>query len=313
MVDAADGLTEGLYVSVECAEEAPFNDPALIDAAMAADPLLEHYALPEGPPEDCPIWAVPALAAVEDQAVASGIPTLVTSGGYDPVTPLPYAEAAAAQLSTHYLYEFPTMSHGSVWANWIDDCPASIAQQFLHDPSVEPDSSCIAAMPPTDFLTTEDIYPTSAIYRFNADVVEDRNPIQIGIAVLTIGALVGTLVYALVYGISWLLRRRGGAPPGAVLAAATAAALYLVYAAALANVVLNTDPLILAFGVPPSVRPLVFAPLVAMAVTILLTVVVVRAWIGGDGTRLHRVLLSISAGASIVFALWLIVRGLLIL
>ena len=47
--------------------------------------------------------------------------------------------------------------------------------------------------------------------------------------------------------------------------------------------------------------------------SVLVAVVVVRAWIGGDGTRLHRVLLSISAGASIVFALWLVVRGLLIL
>ena len=77
---------------------------------------------------------------------------------------------------------------------------------------------------------------------------------------------------------------------------------------------LNTDPLILGFGVPPAPRPLVIAPLVAIAVTILLTVVVVRAWIG---RRRHAPstasLLSISAGASIVFALWLIVRGLLIL
>jgi pimeloyl-ACP methyl ester carboxylesterase len=311
-VDAADSMTEGLYLSVECAEEAPFNDPALIDAALAADPLLEHFVLPEGPPADCPIWAVPALAAVEDQGVSSGIPTLITSGGYDPVAPLPFAEAAAAQLSTRYLYEFPTMGHGSVWANWVDECPASIAQQFLRDPLVEPDSSCIAGMPPTDFLTTDDIYPTTAIYRFNADVVEDRNPLQIGIAVLAIGALAGTLVYALVYGISWLLRRRGDAPPGVVLTAATASGLYLAYAAALGNVVINTDPLILAFGVPPSARPLIFLPLVAIAVTILLTVVVVRAWIGGDGTRLHRILLSISAGASVVFALWLVLRGLLI-
>ena len=133
------------------------------------------------------MWAVPALSAIENQAVASGIPTLIMNGGYDPVTPLAYGEAAAAQLSTHYLYEFPTMGHGSVWQNWIDDVPG------IHRRS----SSCASPRssrtprasrrwPPTDFLTTDDIYPTSAIYRFNSDVVEDRNPIQIGIAVLTI-------------------------------------------------------------------------------------------------------------------------------
>ena len=64
----------------------------------------------------------------------ASIPTLIMNGGYDPVTPLAYGEAAAVRLSMHYLYEFPTMGHGSVWANWVDECPASIAEQFLSDP-----------------------------------------------------------------------------------------------------------------------------------------------------------------------------------
>ncbi len=311
-VDYADATTEGLYLSVECAEEAPFNDPAAIAAAMEADPILEHFALPEGPPEDCATWVVPPAAAIENLAVASAVPTLLTSGGYDPVTPLAFSETAAAQLSNHYLFEFPMMAHGSVWQNWIDGCPASIAQQFLHDPSVEPDSSCIAAMPPTDFLTTRDIYPTSAIYRFNSDVVQDRNPVQLGILFLTLAILIGTLVYALVYGVSWVFRRRGEAPAGAVLAAATASGLYLAFTAALGFVFLNTDPLILAFGLPPAARPLVIAPLIAIAVTILLTIVTVRAWIGGDGSLFHRVALSVSAAGTIGYGIWLIARGLLI-
>jgi hypothetical protein len=98
-----------------------------------------------------------------------------------------------------------------------------------------------------------------------------------------------------------------------VLAAGTAAALNVGYAGALAFIMLNTDPLILGFGIPPGARPLAIAALVAIAVTIVLTVVVVRAWIGRDGTLFHRVMLSLSAGASIVFAIWLIARGLLIL
>ncbi len=173
------------------------------------------------------------------------------NGGYDPVTPLAYGEAAAVGLSARFLYEFPTMGHGSVWANWFDPCPASIAQQFLSNPTAEPDSSCIAAMPPTDFLTTDDIHPTTAAYRFADDIVQDRDPVQIGIAVVTLVVLIGTLVYALVYGLSWLRRRRGDAPGGVVLAAATTAGMYLVFAAGLGFAFVNTDPLILAFGIPP--------------------------------------------------------------
>lgn len=312
-VDNADRFTEGLDLSVECAEEAPFNDDARIAEAMQADPILAHFDVGTGFRSDCAAWAVPALAAVENEVVTSDIPTLLTSGGYDPVTPLAYSEAAAEGLSVHYLYEFPTMGHGSVWQNWIDECPASIAGRFLDDPTVAPDSSCIAAMPPTDFLTSDDIYPTTAIYRFDSDVIRGGSIVQIGIPSVILIALVGTLVYAIIYGVTWLFRRRGDAPGGAVLAAATAAALFLAYAAAMMSLLMNTNPLILGFGLPPGARPLVIAPLVAIAVTILLTVVMVRAWIAGDGSTFHRVVLSISAGASIAFAVWLIVRGLLIL
>jgi pimeloyl-ACP methyl ester carboxylesterase len=312
-VDFQGYVTEGLDFSVDCAEEAPFNDDARLAEALAADPLLEHFHSHEGFREECAIWAVPALTDFENQAVASEIPTLIMNGGYDPVTPLVYGEAAAAGLTTRFLYAFPSMGHGSVWENWVDPCPASIAEQFLVAPAVEPDSSCIAAMPSTDFLTTDDIYPTTAIYRFNRDVVQDRDPVQIAVATLTAVVLLGTLVYALAYGVAWLIRRRGGAPPGAVLAAGTAAALNVAYAGALAYMVLNTDPLILGFGVPPGMRPLAIAPLVAVPVTIVLTIVVVRAWIGSDGTLFHRIMLTLAAGASIVFAVWLIARGLLII
>jgi pimeloyl-ACP methyl ester carboxylesterase len=309
-VDYRSYYTEGLDLSVECAEEVPFNDPARLAEALAADPILEHYAATLRP--ECLEWPGAPVSEVENQAVTSEIPTLIMNGGYDPVTPLAYGEAAAAALSMRYLYSFPTMGHGAVWENWVDGCPASIAQQFIDEPATEPDSSCIAAMPATDFLTTDDIYPTTAIYRLNSDVVEDRDPIQIAIAVTTIVLLIATLVYAIIYGLSWLIRRRGGAPAGAVLAAATASGLFVAFAAVLGFVVLTVEPLILGFGVPPAARPLVIVPLIAIAATVLLIAVVVRAWIVGDGTLFHRVALSLSAGASLVFAIWLIARGLLI-
>lgn len=311
-IDSRGYFAEGLDTSIECAEEAPFNDDARIAEALAADPILEHFAVRQGFREDCAVWAVPALSDLENLAVASGVPTLIMNGGYDPVTPLTYGQAAGEQLSMHYLYEFPTMGHGSVWANWIDECPSTIAGQFLSDPDSEPDSSCIAEMPETEFLTSDDIYPTTALYRFADDIVQDRDPIQIGIAVVTLLVLVATLIYALIYGLSWLVRRSGGAPGGAVLAAGTTAAMYLAFAAGLGFVLVNADPLILAFGLPPGARPLVIAALIAIALTIVLTTVVVRAWILADGTLFHRVALSMAAGGSILFALWLIGRGLLI-
>ena len=270
--DADGRFSEGLDLSIECAEEVPFNDDAVIAAAHAADPLLVHLP-PDGDlREACALWGAPALPASENNAVASDIPTLLTSGGYDPITPFGWTEAAAQGLTRAYAFHFPTMSHGSVWATWVDDCPASIAQQFLHDPATLPDGSCVAAMPPVDFLTTGDIRPTSAVYRLNSDLIQYRQPVPLAIAAGSILVFIGTLVYAALYGLATLGRRTGGAPGGAVLAAAASSGLFLAYAAGLALVMVRTDPLILGFGLPTGIWPLLLLPFVALAATVLLSV-----------------------------------------
>jgi pimeloyl-ACP methyl ester carboxylesterase len=311
-IDVADHFAEGLDLSIECAEEAPFNDDALIDEAYAADDLVRH--LDQGDlRSDCEVWAVPALGAGENQPVSSAIPTLLAVGGYDPITPLPWSEAAATGLSQRYLYEFPTMGHGAVWANGSEPCPAQIAAEFLTEPTVEPDSSCIARMPAIDFVTTADIDPTSAVYRLDSDLLRDRDPVQIGITVLLLLLLLGTVVYGVVYGLQWLARRRGEAPSGAVAAASAAAGLNLVFVGALALVMFNADPIVLAFGLPPGFWPLLLLPFLALATTLILIGLLVRAWMQRDSSLGHRVALSVAALALMGFAAWLLSRGLLTL
>lgn len=312
-LDFQAGNAEGLALSVDCAEELPFNDDALIAASYEGDPLLAHFRFNPYVRDECAVWGVPALSAAENEPVASSIPTLLLVGAYDPITPRAWSELAASTLSRHYLYEFPTLGHGTLWTPWADDCPATIAQQFLVDPETAPDGSCIAATPPTDFLTTADIDPTTAVYRLNSDVLQDRDPVQIGILAVTLLVFATTVVYGIVYGLVWLGRRRGSAPEGAVLTATTAAGLNLGFAAGLAAVLVNTDPLVLGFGLPAGVWPLLIVPFVALAAAVLLVVLLVRAWMAGDGSAGHRVFLSLSALASIGFAVWLLARGLLTL
>jgi pimeloyl-ACP methyl ester carboxylesterase len=312
-IDNSDRLAEGLGFSVDCAEEAPFNDDARIAEALAADPILEHYALSEGFREDCALWNVPALPAIENEPVVSGIPTLLTTGGYDPVTPPAFAEAAALNLTASFLYTYPGQGHGAVWTNWVDDCAATMAGAFLTDPSTPPDDSCIADMAAPDFLTDEDIQSTSAIYLLDSDLIRDRDPLQLAIAGSTLLIFLGTLVYGAAYGLAWLGRRRGDAPGGLVLVATAAAALNLLYVGGLVFVLLNTDPLVLAFGLPTGLWPLLLIPFVALAATVLLVVSLARAWMQEEGSLVHRVLLSVSALASAGFTIWLLARGLLIL
>lgn len=312
-LDFRDWYTEGLELSIECAEEVPFNDDALIAAARATQPFAERLTLDDRIREECALWAVPALAPIENELVVSSIPTLLTTGGFDPVTPTSWSEAAAEGLADHVLVEFPTMGHGAVWSSWYDDCAASVAGQFLDDPSAELDTSCIADGAPIVFLSGDDIKPTSAIYRFDSDVIRDRDPVQLTIGLTTLAILVATLVYGLVYGIRRLIRRPATAPAGAVLAAVFAAGFNLAYAGGLAWVVLTADPLILGFGLPAGIWPMLLLPFMALAATVLLIGVLVRGWMLRDGTPFHLVFLSISAIGSLGFAAWLLARGLLFL
>lgn len=311
-IDNADSLSEGLNLSIECAEEVPFNDPALIEETTSADPLLTHYAGFAPVSEDCAVWNVPALPASENDPVSSAIPTLITSGRFDPVTPSAWSEPAAAGLTAAYRYEFPGMGHGAVWGNWYEPCAASVATAFLRDPSVEPDTSCIGDADPIDFLTATDIRPTTAVYRLDADLVRSPNPWQIGIAGVTVIGLGLILLYTLGYGVHRLVRRHGEAPDGAVLTAGIAAGANLAFVGALALILLRTEPLVLGFGLPTGTWPIVLLPLVGMVFTVMLGVLLVRAGVTREGAVGHVVALWIAAAVLVVFAVWVLVRGLVV-
>lgn len=312
-IDSIGRFTEGLALSISCAEEHPFASPEEIEAAYAADPLAERLRPRITAAEECALWGVPALSAAEAAAVTSGIPTLLTVGSYDPITPRSFSDAAATGLSTHYLYEFPTMGHGVFWDTERGGCPASIARAFLSDPLTAPDSSCISGMRKTDFLTTTDIRPTAALYRLDADVIQRNSPAQTVFALVAVIVFAGTLIYAAAYAGLRSARRTQKAAPGTMLAATMTSGFQLAFVAGLFLLVSTTDRTILGFGVPPGSWPLFLLPVVALALGILSIGVLVLAWVRNDGSLQHRVVLSISAVTAMAFSVWLLVRGLMIL
>ena len=145
-----DGDAEGMFASVECTEEMPFNDLELA-VAWAQDMPEQLRALIESVIDafaDCAIWDVPAADPMENEPVVSAIPTLLLSGAYDPVTPPWWGDEAAAYLpwSTHVV--FPDMGHATVD---IRPCPTQIALAFLADPWTTPDTSCVDELGPPAF------------------------------------------------------------------------------------------------------------------------------------------------------------------
>lgn len=303
-LDSDNRLAAGLMWSVNCTEELPFYQavPPTVTDGVAAH-LVESRTR-----DSCSLWPVHPRPASENEPVRSDVPTLLLNGGRDPITPPSFGRLAAQGLSRHVYVEFPSMGHGAVWHVWSDRCPASLAQQFLDDPTRPPDTACIAAMPGVRFLTTADVHPTPAIYRLNSAVIQPRDLGRLGPLAASTMASGAALGYALV----GLLRRNRKLPRWGALAAAVASASTVAYVAGLAAVLLRTDPLVLAFGVPTAARPaLVAGGLVSLTAAAALLLAVGRSWRRREGTLVHRITLTAAAAASATTVGWLLAHGLL--
>jgi pimeloyl-ACP methyl ester carboxylesterase len=143
-------ISVGMHLSVQCAEEIPFSDPADVDVADDSYPGFGDFfetAPTIGPPvfELCSIWDVPALGAVENEAVSSDIPTLVLAGEYDPITPPEWGRRVTATLRNSRFLLAPGLGHG---VSLGSDCTALVSLAFIEDPTGSLDTACIDELPP---------------------------------------------------------------------------------------------------------------------------------------------------------------------
>jgi len=133
-------MSIGMYYSVVCAEEANFT-PKDQDLTGVRPQIAKNEARePKFILDTCKVWDVKSLGPTVDQPVQSDVPTLLLSGGFDPITPAVYADTAATTLSQNYKFTFPAGGHGQALEG---DCQNSLIQSFLENPSQEPDSACI--------------------------------------------------------------------------------------------------------------------------------------------------------------------------
>jgi pimeloyl-ACP methyl ester carboxylesterase len=141
LLAALDKVSSGMQLSVQCSEEVPFDHSANLEAALKQYPQYGALAA-KGQFAFCSAWGVPTADAQENQPVTSSIPTLIFSGGFDPVTPPAWAELTAKTLEHSYYFNLPRGGHG---ASLSEDCPRSILLAFLDDPTSKPEAACIDA------------------------------------------------------------------------------------------------------------------------------------------------------------------------
>ncbi|NIN64140.1 MAG: alpha/beta fold hydrolase [Anaerolineae bacterium] len=140
------------WQSIACREEVAFEsyEDTLVLSEGLPPEVTEYYVDSFAATEFalCESWQSGEADAIENQPVASHIPALVLAGEFDAITPPEWAKLTAETLSNSFYYAFPAMGHDIIWFN---ECGLQIGLDFLDDPTTEPDSSCIDALPAVDF------------------------------------------------------------------------------------------------------------------------------------------------------------------
>lgn len=144
------GFATGMYYAVTCQDEAAFTSPEIVDAARADfDPRYAfafdaHVLL-----DVCDHWSLPAAPSTENEGVESDVPSLVTSGAFDPVTPPAYGALAAEGLSHAQQFVLADQAHGAS----VSKCGAKLVNDFFDEPSRKLASDCVDNLGPPNFVT----------------------------------------------------------------------------------------------------------------------------------------------------------------
>lgn len=143
---AIDGLMNGLLLSVTCAEDLPYIDPAEVPARTAGSFLGDYRVRQQA--AACTVWPRGKAAEGHREPLHTDIPILLVSGERDPVTPPAFADRAARFMTHGTKIVVPWGSHGGG-----DPCTQKIQRDFLEKGSGEGlDTSCLGKIKMAPFV-----------------------------------------------------------------------------------------------------------------------------------------------------------------
>ena len=144
-----DFIADGMYLSVTCAEDTPFIDPAFA-ARLNKGNLFDNYRVSQQR-RACSLWPRGRVAKDYHEPVSSETPVLILSGYMDPVTPPQWAEGVASHLpnSKHVMIRHNAhLPDGLTHA----DCLYKLIMDFLNQGNAKAlDTSCVELMTPPEF------------------------------------------------------------------------------------------------------------------------------------------------------------------
>jgi len=147
--DTSNIIAEGLYLCITCSEDVPFIQPGEIDS-LTKGTFMGTYRIDQQTGA-CAHWARGKIPKDFFESVVSRIPTLILSGGFDPITPTSMAKEIASHLPNSTLVVIPQMSHlfdGLNHAECFDDICLGFINNPFH-PTLNLD--CIKGMQPGSY------------------------------------------------------------------------------------------------------------------------------------------------------------------
>ncbi|GAB4217261.1 MAG: alpha/beta fold hydrolase [Roseiflexaceae bacterium] len=142
-----DSISAGMNLSVLCAEDTPFIDPAAAAQAGAGSylgnaPLDQQLAA-------CAVWPRAEVPPDFKRPVASDVPVLLLSGEADPVTPPANAEQTARTLPNSLSLVAPGMGHNVI----ARGCIPRLASRFIDQASPRDlQTDCLKEIAPLPFF-----------------------------------------------------------------------------------------------------------------------------------------------------------------
>ena len=311
-------ISEGMYYSVICAEDADFSDEELTISGVRPYFAARFDDEIQGYRDACDIWQVDQLSSGVDEPVTSETPVLLLSGFYDPITPPYFADVASESLRNEQNLVDPTGSHGVAFG---DACINSVMQQFLSDPGAELDPACVAEIEYKDFAPSDAI---SFPFLGEINQLSDSLWWQLGLATFF---LLIVLTAFLILPLAWIVRAFSKKPvleeepagrklrwvAGSLVLLFGFMAVIFVSGASYYTLQSLLSGLAGIFAVGAGAAPFFAIPLLLVVLALLMLMVTVVAWRSGLWAPWARVYFSIVTVAAIGYVVVLGTGGMLTL
>jgi len=149
----AEGIADGMYLSVTCAEDTPFIDQAEAAKLNEGNPFGNYRVFQQT--RACGLWPHGTIPADYHEPVSANIPVLIFSGNFDPVTPPQRGEEVAKYLPNSRHVIVPEAGHGIDGLS-NQECVDQLIMEFMDKGSAKDlDTSCVERMKPEPFVTSQ--------------------------------------------------------------------------------------------------------------------------------------------------------------